>query len=404
VPRSRSDRQAELNRKSLLAAERVAQQTLERAKRADNIFRSIRLGIIEARTLSAIAGTSRLEAEAATVGRRLTGAADVVAKRAAESIARAQRIAKNFSDHWSSAGGSRNPVAAAAATKSHLEQIAVTESADAWGGARARYLQGNPGLGLLRVWDSRLDRRTCPVCSGLDGVIVGAREPFPHGEAPIHPWCRCNWTLLTPSEAGGVTTYEPRRPTVSVPVQVVKPKPSAVAIADYRARAKITKAFVAEDSSEARALKRYVGTSAPVNQYMRERAAGAAVDDAAEAEVKKIKSAMREIRSRGGAVSGTVMRGESVDAERFAELSTANTLRYPNFVSTTISTKEAASFSRFTKHQVLISVEDANGIALGGLGSQGGSREVLLEPGNFRVLSRRIEGSRLHLTVARKKP
>jgi hypothetical protein len=355
------------------------------------------------RASSAGAGVARLLDEAEGAGVRLVRSLDGRFAQAAETVRRAEIIARRYTQHWTATGG-------VGATAKRLEQIAVTESADAWGGARAKYLREQPALGLLRVWDARLDRRTCPTCSSLDGVIVGAREPFPHGEAPIHPWCRCNWTLLTPSEADGVTTYEPRRTSVEVPAAVkakpakvaAKPEVALVSVAEYKGKAKITREFVADDSPEARALSRYVGTSAPVNQYLRDRASGATLDEFAEEEVANIRAAMAEIRTRGGAVRGAVMRGETLDAERFSELSSADSLTYPNFVSTTISKREAAEFAGFGGRQALITIEDADGIVPGGLGSQGGSREVLLEPGKFRVLSRRVEGNKIFLRVTRK--
>lgn len=376
-----------------------------------------------------MAGVSRLRAEAASFGESLGSAADVMQSEITRDIFRARQFAANYARAWFGAASSAGDSVKAAANEAskttawQIRRLAVTESAEALNTGRAKYLGQSQALGLLRVWDAVLDKRTCPICSALDGLIVGARERFPHGDPPVHGHCRCSWQLLTPSEAGGITTYEPNRvavvdsplvpraPVVRAPTPIAKPKPitaarrnpapSTEAVKDYKRSAKITREFIADGSPEARALSRYVATSAPVNQYMRDRAAGGAIDEAAEAEIAKIKSAMRSIRERGGALSGTVMRGESVTAERFAELSAAPTLNYPSFVSSTISPKEAEAFSRYTKHQVLISIENAHGIPLGGIGSHGGSREVLLEPGAFRVLSRRLEGNRLHLTVTR---
>lgn len=92
--------------------------------------------------------------------------------------------------------------AATAATQGSLRRIAVTESAEAYGSGRAKVLRAQPRIiRLLRVWDATLDKRTCPICRGADGTIVGARESFPDGEpGAVHPWCRCTYTLLTETE------------------------------------------------------------------------------------------------------------------------------------------------------------------------------------------------------------
>lgn len=193
---------------------------------------AMRAGIVAVRSLGAAAGVSRLVAEAKSIGVSLR-AVDIGLEQAAESFRRADRIAKNFTEHWSRSGGAKAPSVAAAATKSHLEQIAVTESAESFSSGRAKYIREQPRLGLLRVWDSQLDRRACPVCSAADGTIVGANEPFPIGEpGAVHPWCRCSWTLLTPNEAEGVTTYEARKPSAQVPetvapARIAKPAPVA---------------------------------------------------------------------------------------------------------------------------------------------------------------------------------
>lgn len=44
---------------------------------------------------------------------------------------------------------------------------------------------------LFRLWSAVLDRKTCPVCHGLDGTMVPMGKKFHAGEAPLHIRCRC---------------------------------------------------------------------------------------------------------------------------------------------------------------------------------------------------------------------
>lgn len=53
------------------------------------------------------------------------------------------------------------------------------------------------------VWSAILDRKTCPVCSDLDGTMVPVGKPWPEGqEIPAHIRCRClKVTIHVPDEA-----------------------------------------------------------------------------------------------------------------------------------------------------------------------------------------------------------
>lgn len=57
---------------------------------------------------------------------------------------------------------------------------------------------GEPSLpygwlpGVFQVWSAILDRRTCPVCYGLDGEMTPAGRPFTgDAQTPLHNLCRC---------------------------------------------------------------------------------------------------------------------------------------------------------------------------------------------------------------------
>lgn len=113
---------------------------------------------------------------------------------------------------------------------------------------------------------------------------MGARENFPHGEAPIHPWCRCSWTLLTPSEADGIVTYEARRPTVQVAETVAPrrerkplPKPHPGYLAENRQNTR--KAIAYERMLESRAIPHAVRDAKRTKQFRRIIDGGLSMDE-----------------------------------------------------------------------------------------------------------------------------
>jgi len=96
----------------------------------------------------------------------------------------------------------------------HVEMVAITETADSWAdevrtqGRRYQEKQRDNALVpvIIKEWDATLDRRTCPICEGANGVMRPLGISFPLG-APgsVHPRCRCQemwWplVLLLPSE------------------------------------------------------------------------------------------------------------------------------------------------------------------------------------------------------------
>ncbi|HEY2510140.1 MAG TPA: phage minor head protein [Polyangiaceae bacterium] len=52
-------------------------------------------------------------------------------------------------------------------------------------------VQPEPQLRLVKVWSAVLDAKTCPYCARMDRTVVDARDPFPDGDPPVHPFCRC---------------------------------------------------------------------------------------------------------------------------------------------------------------------------------------------------------------------
>lgn len=159
--------------------------------------------MVEARSLSRTAGIARARAELTSLGisARTTALADELGRDAI----RARAYARSYASRWLKAteGQATRDAARAAsgATVGSVQRTATTESADAFGTGRAKYIRVVPDVQLLKVWDAELDKQTCPVCSGADGTIVGTREAFPAGEpGSIHPYCRCSFTILSFAE------------------------------------------------------------------------------------------------------------------------------------------------------------------------------------------------------------
>ena len=57
--------------------------------------------------------------------------------------------------------------------------------------------------GIVKVWSALLDRRTCPVCSAIDGQIRPLGMPFSTDLPPAHAGCRCvahYWPVAIPKQ------------------------------------------------------------------------------------------------------------------------------------------------------------------------------------------------------------
>lgn len=68
---------------------------------------------------------------------------------------------------------------------------------DSWRVAGDRGLINRQTAG--KEWIASNSARTCPICIGLDGVIVRLDQSFPDGSdhPPSHPQCRCTLALVT---------------------------------------------------------------------------------------------------------------------------------------------------------------------------------------------------------------
>jgi murein DD-endopeptidase MepM/ murein hydrolase activator NlpD len=208
------DEQARKNQRAHRAAEAAALALLLRARNdavdpsesarsaVARLRPSIRDAIVLGRQGARTRGVERLSAEANAIGAYV----DVDLARSLSEFSRdwirANRVSESYARQWLKKSveldGNR---AASLATRSALERIAVTESSEAFSSGRtAVALEARSETQLMRVWDSTLDKRTCEVCEGADGTIVGVAEDFPEGEpGGVHAHCRCGWTLTTVS-------------------------------------------------------------------------------------------------------------------------------------------------------------------------------------------------------------
>lgn len=79
-----------------------------------------------------------------------------------------------------------------------LSTIAASQVSEAFNDERERLEQANgaqyAGV-LVKLWDAKDDRRTCPVCDKLDGKLRPWGLAFPDGNVPgkVHKKCRCRW-------------------------------------------------------------------------------------------------------------------------------------------------------------------------------------------------------------------
>ena len=139
-----------------------------------------------------------MSAEAAGLGFELAGGTNASGTLAAREARRAAAAARSYARRFFRAAEQSDVTKALDATKGSLRRTAVTESSDAFNSGRKQAVK-QVGRSLARVWDALLD--ACPVCAAEDGKIVGVNENFPIGEpGSVHPFCRCNWTLVTLEE------------------------------------------------------------------------------------------------------------------------------------------------------------------------------------------------------------
>lgn len=193
-------RLARIDLMNVLAAKAGLASRLSNTGIARKVETALTFAIRESRRRSALAGISRLRAEAAGLGFELSGAANAVEVMAAREARRAATAARSYARRFWRAAEQSDVTKALEATKGSLRRTAVTESSDAFNTGRKQAVQ-LVGRQLMRVWDALLD--ACPICAAEDGKIVGVSENFSIGEplvrAPVLP------VQLDPGHVGGAT-------------------------------------------------------------------------------------------------------------------------------------------------------------------------------------------------------
>lgn len=183
------------------------------------------------------------------------------------------------------------------------------------------------------------------------------------------------------------------------------PETGPIATQDYQQAAASVGEQVQATESESglSALRDYVTSSAAINTLMRDLFAGTVVAAESKA-LGAIEDLGDEFRAakRKAALSGTVYRGERIHSEdRWEEFAPGKILTYPQYTSTTLSPLEAGTYTG-SGRGVLLEIDQTGGVPVGGLAGLGKvSREVLLSPGKYRVISRRVTGDKIRVKVRR---
>lgn len=163
----------------------------------------------------------------------------IVAEGTTAEIARATAAARGAAETWAghaadaaAEGATQAETIAAARDRSlwKVRQISITETAETYS-AEVNRIAGEVNRThpvIWKVWDSVLDRRTCPVCGSAHGTSVPADQRFPQGEpGAVHPFCRCQTVLLTREQVDRETARGSGTDRAMVVVQGGKAKPGA---------------------------------------------------------------------------------------------------------------------------------------------------------------------------------
>lgn len=116
----------------------------------------------------------------------------------------ARRAARHFSDLIRRRASESDPRSAVVRSRSALNALSRTVTAEAWGDERERVLtalareqSGSDVLPVMgKIWDARLD--ACPACHRLDGTMRPIAVGFSGGAVPglMHKSCRCVGLLI----------------------------------------------------------------------------------------------------------------------------------------------------------------------------------------------------------------
>lgn len=102
------------------------------------------------------------------------------------------------------AWGTPNPASPLAHIRDRAELIAVTETATAYEAGQRQQVDGvvAAGIAIEKSFLTSDDERLCEECSANEGEgWIPESDDFQHGDAPVHPGCRCDVLYQRAEEA-----------------------------------------------------------------------------------------------------------------------------------------------------------------------------------------------------------
>lgn len=179
---------------------------------ADELRSRLSETFVTARRAARVQSGNRLRAEYEVVQRYArsqgyaNGPLSFLAKPIASDMQEAGKWADDIAKLVRKRASESDVRSAIARTKGKLSASAKAIVNDAWADERQRSLittaraqkEANIVPFVGKLWDARMDRRTCPVCRDLDGTIRPIGIGFPRKEVPgkSHYGCRCMSVLI----------------------------------------------------------------------------------------------------------------------------------------------------------------------------------------------------------------
>lgn len=185
------------------------------------VEKSVTSAVAQGRVLSRSIGIRGFARELSAIGIELGDTSEIARREMPRDLVRSRTFGKNYAEQWFKRAEGETVAKAARSASAHTlgsaQRIGITESSEAFNSGRSKATDAVPQQtyrnSLLKVWDATLDKNGCPVCSAADGTIVGIKEQFPAGEpGSVHPYCRCNWQVLTFQESGSQGIIVPKQP------------------------------------------------------------------------------------------------------------------------------------------------------------------------------------------------
>ena len=195
-----SKTEREKTRKRLLAAEAALLLLLLRAfRKEDRRTAIVRVLLDSRRTLRDLA-RRRLAAETLrdqSLARRLLAAPTPIIRAGEQRRAAtlANRVDRLFQRESRNAVTAELRQRAQTMAENRLRLIATNETVRTFEQERLEFAQEvaeATGEDILKRWDAVADANVCEDCLSLDGTEISLDDPFPDGDPPLHPNCRCS--------------------------------------------------------------------------------------------------------------------------------------------------------------------------------------------------------------------